>query len=352
MPSVRRNEPIAEPGAGPSEARSIEGVDMAARINRTAAGLAILAAIVAPPWGDAAGQAVYPTQSVHLVVAQSAGSVSDSLARVVGDKLTRMWNQPVLVENRPGLAGTASVAQAPPDGHTLLFASNGHTIAKAINKNIRFDPIDDFAAVTLLVEVPLVMIVPPDSPARTLAEWIELARRSPGKLNFGSAGLASSSYLAGEAIRQNAGIDIVHVPYKGPNEAVTAVLRSDVAMYFAPVPAAQELGANGKVRVIAISSAVRNPQLPEVPTVAEAGLPGYVCDIWFGVIAPAGTPRPVIDKVQRDVGAVLAMPDIAENLRLQGMIPRPSTPDAFAALMKSDNVRYTEYLKKVGINAD
>jgi tripartite-type tricarboxylate transporter receptor subunit TctC len=294
----------------------------------------------------------WPAQTVRFVTAQSAGSISDAIARMLADKLQPIWKQTVLVENRPGIAGTASVASAPADGYTLLLASNGHTISKIINKNIAFDPVADFAAVMQVVDAPLVMMLHPDSPAKTLPEWLELAKREPGKLNFGSAGLASSSYLAAETLRQNAKINIVHVPFRGPNEAVTAVLRGDVAMYFGPVPLAQELGAANKVRVIAISSAERNPRIPDVPTVAQAGLPDYKSDTWFGIIAPAATPKDVIAKVHQDVTKVLAMPEVTEALRRQGLTPRPTSPEGLAALMKSDNQRYAEYLKAAGAGSN
>ncbi len=311
-----------------------------------------LCGLVASSAGEARAQDAYPSQTVRIVAAQAAGSISDALGRLLADKLAPVWKQSVVVENRPGIAGTASVAQSAPDGYTLLVASNGHTIANVINKNLTFDPIKDFAAVTLLVDVPLVMIVPPDSPARDLKEWIELARKQPGKLNFGSAGLASSSYLVGESIRQNAGIDIVHVPYRGANDAVSSVLRGDVAMYFAPVPTARELGAANKVRVLAVSSDKRNPSIPDVPTVAEAGLPNFKVNTWFGVIVPAATPRPILDKLQKDISQALAMPDIVEALRVQGMVPTPSAPDAFQALMKSDAERYADYLRKTASSSN
>ena len=298
--------------------------------------------------GEAAAQ-TYPSQTVRIVTAQSAGSISDAVARLVADRLAQIWKQPVVVENRPGIAGTASVAQAAPDGHTLLVASNGHTISKIINKNVAFDPVKDFEPVMQLIEAPLVMLLPPESPAQSLTDWIDLARREPGKLNFGSAGLASSSFLAAETLRQNAKIDIVHVPYRGANEAVTAVLRGDVAMYFAPVPLAQELGQAKKVKVIAISSAKRNPRIPDVPTVAEAGLPDYRSDTWFGLVAPAGTPKAVVAKLHQDLSAVMALPEVADALRNQGLTVALSSTEAFAALMKSDTERYGKYLESVAV---
>ena len=239
----------------------------------------------------AAAQGDYPNQMVRIVVPFSAGSITDGLARILADKLATVWKQQVIVENRAGLPGTTGVAKSAPDGYTLMLTSNGHTIAGVINKNLQFDPVKDFAGVSQVAAVPMVMIVPPDFPAKSLKEFLQMAKDKPGTLNFSSAGVASTSFLSAEIMRQNADVNMVHVPYKGAPEAVTAVVRGDAQMYFAPIPSAQELGATGKVKVMAINSAKRVPQLPDTPTVAESGLPDYKYDSWFGVMAPAGTPE-------------------------------------------------------------
>src|SRR5262245_39915471 len=209
----------------------------------------------------------YPTQRVTIVVPFSAGSITDGLARVLADKLADMWKQQVIIENRPGLPGTTAVAKAAPDGYTLMLTSNGHTISGAINKSLQFDPVKDFAGITEVAAVPLVAIVPPDSPAKNIREFIALAKQKPGALNFSSAGVASTTYLATEIFRQDAKIDIQHVPYKGAPEAVTAVVRGEVQFYMSPVPNAQELGATNKVRPLAVNSAKRIPQFPDLPTI-------------------------------------------------------------------------------------
>ena len=247
--------------------------------------------------GVASAQGDYPNQMVRIVVPFSAGSITDGLARILADKLSIEWKQQVIVENRAGLAGTTFVAKAPPDGYTLMLTSNGHTIAGVINKNLQFDPVKDFAGVSRVAAVPMVMIVPTDFPAKTLKEFLQMAKDKPGQLNFSSAGVASTSFLSAEIMRQSAQVNMVHVPYKGAPEAVTAVVRGDAQMYFAPIPSAQELGQAGKVRVMAINSGKRMPQLPDTPTVAESGLPDYKYESWFGVMAPAGTPKPLLDKV-------------------------------------------------------
>jgi tripartite-type tricarboxylate transporter receptor subunit TctC len=290
----------------------------------------------------------YPTQTVRLVVPFSAGSITDGLARVLADKLSTMWKQQVIVENRPGLPGTATVASSPKDGYTLMLTSNGHTIARAINKTVPFDPVKDFAGVSIVASAPVAALVPADSPAKTMKEFIDLARKSPGKFNFGSAGVASTTFLATEVMRQVAKLNMVHVPFKGAPEAVTAVLRGDVQIYFAPIPSAVSLGGAGKVRVLAVNSAKRVPQLPDVPTVAEA-LPGYEYESWFGVMAPAGTPPAILNKVSQDIAAVLKMPDVIDQMAKVGNIPMPTTPDAFNKIIANDTARYTKVMADAGI---
>jgi tripartite-type tricarboxylate transporter receptor subunit TctC len=291
----------------------------------------------------------YPTQTVRMVVPFSAGSITDGLARILADKLSAMWKQQVIVENRPGLPGTASVATAPKDGYTLMLTSNGHTIARAISKTVPFDPVKDFAGVSIVASAPVVAIVPPDSPAKTLKEFIAYAEKNPGKLNFSSAGVASTTFLAAEVMRQDAKIDMVHVPYKGAPEAVTAIVRGDANFYFAPIPSAQSLGAAGKVRVLAVNSAKRAPQLPDVPTVAEAALPNYKYEAWFGVMAPAGTPAAILDKISKDIAAVLKMQDVIDQMLKVGNIPMPTTPAEFDAINKADTERFTKVMAAAGI---
>jgi tripartite-type tricarboxylate transporter receptor subunit TctC len=290
----------------------------------------------------------YPSQTVRIVVPFSAGSITDGLARILADKLSDMWKQQVIVENRPGLPGTTGVSKAAPDGYTLMLTSNGHTIAGSINKSLQFDPVKDFAGVSRVASVPLVAIVPPDFPGKTLKDFITLANEKPGQLNFSSAGVASTSYLSAEIFKQDAKIDIVHGPFKGAPEATTAVLRNDVQMYFAPIPATKDLSATGKVKAVAINSAERVPQLPDVPTIAET-LPNYKYESWFGVLAPAGTPQPILTKVSEDIAKVLQMPDVREKLLAQGSIPAPNTPAEFDAINKSDTERYSKILKDAGI---
>ena len=221
-----------------------------------------------------------------------------------------------------------------------------------INKNIQFDPVKDFAGVSQVANVPMVMIVPPDFPAKSLREFVAMAKDKPGVLNFSSAGVASTSFLSAEIMRQSADVRMVHVPYKGAPEAVTAVVRGDAQMYFAPIPTAQELGATGKVRVMAINSSKRMPQLPDTPTVAESGLPDYKYDSWFGIMAPAGTPKPILTKISQDIAKVLAFPDVKEKLEVQGSIPAPTTPDQFDTIIKTDTERYGKIMRDAGVGTN
>jgi len=290
----------------------------------------------------------YPSQVVRIVVPFSAGSITDGLARILAEKLADIWKQQVIVENRPGLPGTTAVAKSAPDGYTLMLTSNGHTIARAINKNLQFDPVKDFAGVSRVAAVPLVAIVPPEFPGDTLKDFIARANEKPGQLNFSSAGVASTSYLSAEVFKQDAKINIVHIPFKGAPEATTAVIRNDVQLYFAPIPATQELSASGKVKALAINSAKRVPQLPDVPTIAET-LPAYKYESWFGVLAPAGTPQPILTKVSADIAKVLALPDVKEKLLAQGSIPAPTTPAELDAINKADTERYGKILSDAGI---
>ncbi|MFO1099785.1 MAG: tripartite tricarboxylate transporter substrate binding protein [Xanthobacteraceae bacterium] len=306
-------------------------------------------AMAQAPAGEQAN--AYPQQLVKIVVPFSAGSVTDGLARIIADKLSTLWKQQVIVENRPGLPGTTGVAKAQPDGYTLMLTSNGHTIAGVINKNIQFDPVKDFAGVSKVASVPMVAVVPPDLPVKSLSDFIALAKEKPGKLNFSSAGLASTTYLSAELLKQGAGIDIVHVPYKGTPEATTAVVRGDVQMYFTPIPMAQELSAAGKVRPIAINSNQRSAQLPEVATVKET-MPSYDYDSWFAVLAPAGTPRPIVDKVSKDLATVLKLPDVVEKLQAQGATASPTTPEALDAQLKKETEFYAKVLRDAGVGAN
>lgn len=311
----------------------------------TVAAIAMLLSIGSATWAESP----YPNRLVRIVVPFGPGSVSDGLARIAANKLGALWNQQVIVENRPGLPGTTSVAKAAPDGYTLMITSNGHTITGIINKNIQFDPIKDFAGVAKLASSPQVVVVPPNFPAKSLSEFIALAKKTPGKFNFSSAGVASTSFLCAELMRQAAHIDIVHVPYKGP-EAGLAVMRGDAQIYFAPFHIARELVTGGKVRAIAVNATARMVYFPGLPTIAET-LPGYGCDSWSALLVRAGTPRPIIDKLHDDFSAVMKMPDVIDKLPSMGAIASLSTPEALDEQLKAEAELYAKVLGAAGIGA-
>jgi tripartite-type tricarboxylate transporter receptor subunit TctC len=314
--------------------------------------VAVLLAAESAAFAQPTTGAQYPNQMVRIVVPFSAGSNTDGQARIIADKLSDLWKQQVIVENRPGVAGTASVTKAAPDGYTLMLTSSGHPVANVINRAAPFDPVKDFAGVTQTTGVPAALIVPPDFPAKTVSDFIALARQKPGGLNFASAGTASTSYLAGEVFKQVAKIDIVHIPHKGAPEAMTSILRNDSQLYFASANSTTELIEAKKIGVIAVSSGKRFPPLPNVPTVKEAGLAGYEYDSWFGVLAPTGVPKPVLNKVSQDIARVLRMPDVAEKMKSQGLVVATQSPDEFDALIKSEADRYGKILREAGVGTN
>lgn len=312
--------------------------------------LCLAAAFVAAAAGVHAQN--YPNQVVRVVVPFSAGSATDTLARALAEKLSEKWGQQVVVENRPGLAGTTAAAKSAADGYTLLLTSNGHTVAGVINKNLQFDPVKDFAGITQVATVPLVLIINPDVPAKNLKEFIDYAKTKPGQLNFASPGLGSTTFIVGALFRDAAKLDLVHVPYKGAPESVTSVIRGDSHMYFNPANVSIELMESGKVRAIAVATAKRIPTMPNVPTLDEAGLKGFSYDSWFGLMAPAGTPQPIVEKINKDTIAVLQDKALQERLAKQGGITVvTNSPAEFDKIIKSDTDRYTRIFQAAGIGA-
>jgi tripartite-type tricarboxylate transporter receptor subunit TctC len=310
-------------------------------------GVAALLAACAATLAPASAQS-YPNQRITIVVPFGAGSVTDILARIFAEEMGRRWNQQVIVENRPGLAGTAAVAKAAPDGYTLMVTSNGHTVAGLVAKDVPFDPVKDFSGITRLGSAPLFLITHPDVPVKNLKEVIDLAKSQPGKLNFSSPGLASTTFIAGALFRKAAGINIVHVPFRSAPDAVTAVMRGDVQLYFAPVNLARDQSQAGKVRAIAAATAQRIPDLAEVPTATEAGLP-FVYDSWFGLMAPAGVPPATLDKISKDWAEVMKSPEMRQKLTGQFLIPQTDTPAAFDKVIRDETAQLTVVFKEAGI---
>jgi tripartite-type tricarboxylate transporter receptor subunit TctC len=291
----------------------------------------------------------YPNQTVRIINPFTAGSVSDILGRALAEKLGTLWGQTVIVENKPGISGTISVAKAAPDGYTLISTSNGHTIVGALNKNLGIDPIKDFAGVTQIASVPLVLVVAPTVPAKDVKELVALAKAKPGTLNFTSAGLASSNYLAGEILKQTAKIDIAHVPFRGTPEQFTSLIRGDSQLSMAFMGNALPFIQSGQIKALGIATPKRVSQLPDVPTMAEAGMPDYKYDSWFAIMAPAGTPAPIIKKISEDIASILKTPEMQARWQTLGAIPITSTPAELDTIVRSDAERYGKILQAAGV---
>jgi tripartite-type tricarboxylate transporter receptor subunit TctC len=298
--------------------------------------------LLVPAAGAYAQSAPYPNQTVRIVNPFTAGSVSDILGRALADKLGALWGQTVI-------SGTISVAKAPADGYTLISTSNGHTIVGALNKNLGMDPIKDFAGVSLIASVPLVLVVAPTVPAKDVKEFVALAKAKPGTLNFTSAGLASSNYLAGEILKQTAKIDIAHVPFRGTPEQFTSLMRGDSQLSMAFMGNALPFIQSGQIKALAIATPKRVAQLPDVPTMAEAGMPEYTYNSWFAIMAPAGTPAPIIKKINEDIATILKTPEMQARWQTLGAIPMTSTPAELDAMIRSDADRYGKILQAAGV---
>jgi tripartite-type tricarboxylate transporter receptor subunit TctC len=315
--------------------------------------LAALAALVlAVPFG-AWGQDGYPTRPVRIIVPFAAGGVADLIPRIVGEKLSQQWGQPVIVENKVGAAGNIGMAEgarAAPDGYTLVLAPAGNlTVNPSLFPNLPFDTARDLAPVTLLAQSPNVLVVHPSVPAKTFAELVAYAKANPGKLNFASPGEGSGAHLAGELFNLEAGVRSVHVPYKGIAPAVNDVLGGNVQMMFAGISTVLQHVRSGKLVALAIASPRRSPQLPEVPTVAESGLPGFDVTSWYGIVVRAGTPPAIVHKLQRDMAEALKLEDVRTKLAGQGLEPVGNTPEAFDALIRSESGKWNDIVKKAGI---
>ena len=293
----------------------------------------------------------WPTQTVRIVNPFTAGSVSDILGRALADKLSTMWKQSVVVENRPGIAGTVSVAHSPADGYTLMSTANGHTIINVLNKDLTVDPIKNFVGVSQIATVPLVLIVAPNFPVKDVKELISHAKSKPGMLNFTSAGLASSNYLASEVLKQTAQINIPHVPFKGTPEQFTSLMQGDSHITLSFLGPAVPFIQSGKVKALAVTTAKRYPALPDVPTMAEAGLPEYQYDSWFGILAPAGTPDAIVKKINADIATVLKDPEIQGRWQKMSAIPVTNSPAEFNAIIRRDVERYGKLLRAAGVGA-
>jgi tripartite-type tricarboxylate transporter receptor subunit TctC len=314
-----------------------------------------LFAVIGIVASDANAQgATYPTKPVRMIVPFPPGGGNDLLARLVGQKLSEMWGQAVVVDNRPGgntIVGTEALARSAPDGYTLMLTSSSHVIIPSL-MSLPFDAMKDFAPVAPVSRSELILAVNPAVPANTVQELIALAKAKPGTLNFASGGSGNPNHLAGEMFNTAAGVQTTHIPYKGGGPALTDLMGGQVQMFFVASAVVLPHIKSGKLKAIAISGEHRLPALPQVPTFGEAGLANFDIGQWYAILAPAGTPKPVIDKVSADVAKVLAMPDVKEKLAAQGMDPFISTPAQLETLMSADLARYAKLIKSANIKMD
>ena len=320
-------------------------------------GLALAANLGAASMNPTASHAqTYPSKPIRFIVPFTPGGSNDVLARIVGQKLGEAWKQPVVVENKPGAGGNIgaeAAAKSPADGYTFLIAAdNILAMNQSLYEKLSFDPQKDFAPVTLLGTLPMLLVVNPSLPANSTKELIALGKSSPDGLTFASGGNGTPQHLAGELFRSMTGVKMVHVPYKGNAPAVTDLIGGQVQMLLSPINSVLPHVKSGKLRALGVASTKRLPYLPEVPTIDEAGVPGFHNEIWIALVAPAGTPKDIIDMMQREVGAVLMQPDVKEKLAAQGIEPAGSSPEELRTRIVNESARWAKIIKENGIRAE
>jgi len=312
--------------------------------------------LLALPCGTALSQA-YPTRPVRMVVGFPPGGGTDVVARIISPRLSENLGQPVVIENRPGATGTvaaAMVAKSPADGYTIMMGHvSVNAIAPSLFPNLQYDVAKDFAPITLAASVPHFVVVHPSVPVNSVSELIAYAKARPGKLSFPSAGNGSTPHLAGEIFKSMAGVNLVHVPYKGTGQSMQDLLAGQHQVAFDTAPASAGYVRSGRMRVLGVSSAKRVPEYPDVPTVAEAGVPGYEVTTWYGVFAPGGTPAAIVNRLHADITNAMQAPDTRTRLAgagADGTITR--SPEEFAAMVRADVARYAKIIKDAGLNID
>jgi len=317
---------------------------------------ALLAAFLTAFLEEAALAQAYPGKPIRLIVPFAAGGGNDNVARLVGKRLSDSLGQPVVVDNRPGAGGVVGAelaAKSAPDGYTLFLGGVGsHAINPNLHEKLPYDPIKDFAPVVLLAQAPLILVVHPPVPARDIAEFIAYARAHPGRLNFASNGNGSSSQLAAVMFDSMAGVDMVHVPYKGLSPALADLLSGQVQLMFSSVVAILPHVKAGKLRALAVTGAKRLAAMPELPTVAESGLRGYEASSWYGILAPAGTPREIVMKLNGELSNALEQPEVRASLLAEGAEPAGGSPEALAAHIRAEKERLGKLIRDAKIRLE
>ena len=313
----------------------------------TAACTVAMPAQAAPQW---------PTHPVTIILPFTPGGGTDLATRLVAQRLSQIWGQPVLVDNRPGAGGNVGLdlaSRAKPDGYTLVSGNIGtQSINPSLYKKLNYNADTAFEPISLIVELPFVMVVTPGLPAKTPKELVALAKSKPGKLTYASSGIGGSPHLSAEILKAATGTDILHVPYKGGGAAMTDLMAGNVDMLIASILETAAYVKGGKLRALAVTGTKRSPTLPDVPTLAEAGIPGAESGSWVGLLAPAGTPKDIVDKIAADVKKVVAMPDVSQQLIAQGAVPVANTPAQFTQLIATDRKRYAKIIHDNKLTAD
>jgi tripartite-type tricarboxylate transporter receptor subunit TctC len=319
-------------------------------------GTLVIASVVAATLAAPACAQEYPTHPITLIVPYAAGGGNDVMARIVADKMGAALGQPIVVENRGGAGGsiaTRAVAHAAPDGYTLGLGGTGTlAIDPSLYPNVGYDPRKDFAPIGLIATSALVVLVHPSVPAKTISELIALAKQEPGKLTFASAGVGSGIHLGAELFAAMAGIKLTHIPYKGSAPALTDLIGGHVSIYFSSLPPAIGLVQDGKVRALAVTGPERSKIFPDLPTVAEAALPGYAAVLHYGIVAPARTPKPVVDKLAAALRVAIASPDVASKIAADGAEVMGMTPEQYAADIDREEAKWSEVVRRSGAKAN
>ncbi len=297
----------------------------------------------------------YPRKPIRVVVPYPPGGGTDIIARLVGAKLSESWKQPVVIDNRPGagtVIGTELVARAPADGYTILIGTGTHTVNATLYPKLPFDPVRDFEPVTLLAVAPNVLVVHPSLPVKSVKDFISLAKAKPKQINYASSGNGGTGHLAMEMLKQMANIDVVHIPYKGGGPALNAALSGEVSALINNMIAAVPQIKAGRLRALGVTTRKRSPSLPDVPSLAESGLPGFEASGWFGVFVPAGTPADIVNKLADEFGRTMKLPEVGQNLAAQGAEAIGNRPTEFVEIVRSDIARWRKVLKAANITAD
>ncbi|MGZ5168874.1 MAG: tripartite tricarboxylate transporter substrate binding protein [Burkholderiales bacterium] len=324
------------------------------KLIRKQASIAVAAAFLFAGTAHVAAQA-YPTKPVRVIIPFVAGGPADFIARLVGPKLSEAWGYPVIIDNRGGgnqIIATELAAKAQPDGHTLLLTSGGFAVNVSLYPKLPYDSLRDFTPVSLIATGPNLVVVHPAVPTRSLAELITYARSKPGQLVYASAGSGAPSHLAVELFKTMARIDMVHVPYKGMAPGITDLLGGQVQLAFPTISAGITHARAGRLRALAVTTAKRSPAAPEMPTIAEAALPGFEASNWYGVIVQAKTPPQIVRKIHDDIARALTMPDIRDRMLNQGLDPVSMTPEEFTAYIKAEIVKWAKVVKASGAKAE